>query len=94
MRLALIFAVLASPAFGQEFPCGPRATMVTMLIDQYGEAAQGIGLIGAAGVVMEVFASPETGTWTIAFTDANGKMCLIAAGDNYERIDGAVRPNL
>ena len=36
---------------------------------------------------MEVYASPETGTWTIAVTTPDGTMCLVAAGQGFEEVD-------
>lgn len=89
----LALALLASPAFAQNVNCGPRSTVVTSLLDKYGEQVQGIGL-AANGAVMEVFASEDTGTWTVAVTLPNGMMCIIASGQSYERVTAEVRPNL
>ena len=35
---------------------------------------------------MEVFASPETGTWTITVTTAAGMTCLVASGQAFEEL--------
>ncbi len=43
------------------------------------------GLAANNGVV-EVFASPETGTWTIIVTLPDGQTCLVASGEGYESI--------
>ena len=34
--------------------------------------------------VLEVYASDETGTWTILVTSPDGKACLLAAGKMWE----------
>ncbi|WP_435259992.1 hypothetical protein ACSBLW_09635 [Thioclava sp. FR2] len=36
--------------------------------------------------VIEVFASVETGSWTITITMADGMTCLVASGENYEDV--------
>ncbi|MCB2137734.1 MAG: hypothetical protein KDE08_17590 [Rhodobacteraceae bacterium] len=63
--------------------CGPRDRVVAHLTETYGETRHGIGL-AANNVVMEVFASDETGSWTITVTSGNGLTCLVASGQNYE----------
>lgn len=63
--------------------CGPRHIVLDRLTSHFGETRQSIGLSGD-GVVIEVFASLEDGTWTIIATQANGMTCLIAAGQAYE----------
>lgn len=100
IRAAALLSVLAvpvaldtGPAQAQQNNCAARSTIVTKPMDDYGEVPVGIGL-AANNAVMEVFASSETGTWTITVTFASGLMCLVASGQNYESLDGAVRPNL
>ena len=71
-----------------ETTCLARAEMVARLADQYGESRQAIGLAGPTQV-LELFASPTSGTWTITVTTPSGQTCLLAAGDHYE---AAVEP--
>ena len=52
------------------------------LAARYGETAVSLGL-GPGNRVVEVFASEETGTWTITVTSVNGTTCLVASGDSY-----------
>ena len=47
--------------------------------------ASRIGL-GANNQVVEVFASLETGTWTITVTLPDGTTCLVASGQAYESL--------
>lgn len=73
-------------AFAQGNPqCAKRSTVVAELSDRYGETRHAIGL-AANNAVMEVFASTESGTWTITVTLANGMTCLMASGQNYETL--------
>lgn len=66
--------------------CGPRAQVVERLTRDYGESRRAIGLAGPSAV-MEVWASAETGTWTVALTLPDGRMCLMAAGQGYEQVN-------
>lgn len=66
--------------------CGPRDQVVERLNQKYGETRRSIGLAGA-GAVMEVYASDDTGSWTITVTLPDGRMCLVAAGHGFEPVD-------
>ena len=63
--------------------CAMRQHVIARLATAYGETRQSIGL-GANNQVVEVFASLETGTWTITVTTPNGLTCLVASGQAYE----------
>jgi hypothetical protein len=63
--------------------CGTRARVLEHLQGSYGERRQAAGLAGEAQMV-EVFASDDTGTWTILVTSASGVTCMIAAGAAFE----------
>ena len=65
--------------------CGPRDLVVSRLAEGYGETRQSMGL-AANNAVIEVFASSESGTWTITITAANGMTCLVASGQAYEAL--------
>lgn len=80
--------LLASAVFAQPStsPCAERAKVVERLTSNYGETVQSMGL-GANNGMMEVFASEETGTWTITVTMPNGQTCLIASGQAFEGSD-------
>ena len=69
--------------------CAPREAVVDRLAEGYGETRQSIGL-GANNSVVEVFASDETGTWTITVTTPNGLTCLVASGQSYETLAEAL----
>jgi len=82
--LALLAASL--PAHPQSTGnCAMREHVIARLATAYGETRQSIGL-GANNQVVEVFASVETGTWTITVTSPNGLTCLVASGRAYEAV--------
>lgn len=63
--------------------CGIRERVLEHLQTSYGERRQAAGLAGEAQMV-EVFASDDTGTWTILVTSASGVSCIVAAGAAFE----------
>lgn len=65
--------------------CAPRAAVIERLSSGFGETRQSIGL-GANNQVIEVFASDETGTWTITVTTPQGVTCLVASGQAFETL--------
>lgn len=77
--------LLTTTAFAQGRNCGPRDAVAARLAEGYGETRQSIGL-GANNAVIEVWASDETGSWTITVTQPNGLACLVASGQAFERL--------
>ena len=83
---ALAFSALliaASPLFAQSQNCAPRDLVLKRLAEKYGETRRSIGM-GQRGMLMETFASDETGSWTITVTTPQGMTCLVASGQAYE----------
>jgi hypothetical protein len=78
---ALFSLAIAAPALAAQ--CAPRDQVVRLLADEYGETRQGMGA-AANNTVMEVYASAETGTWTITVSDTRGMTCLVASGEGYQ----------
>lgn len=93
LRLACLITLLAAPAAAQNVECYPRDALVAGLAEQYGEARRGWGLM-STGQVMEVWASEETGTWTVTMSLPNGLICPIASGHDYEVLDDPLPPGL
>ena len=84
--------ILAAPVSAQSARnCAAHEAVVARLAEAYGESRQSIGL-GANNAVVEVFASAETGTWTITVTAPGGPTCLVAAGQAYQQVAEAL-PN-
>lgn len=76
----------ASTAMAQQRPnCAQREMVVDRLASKYGESRQSIGL-GANNAVVEVFASLDSGTWTITVTNPQGVTCIVAAGQAFETL--------
>jgi len=86
--LLIAAAALASPATAQQSSrnCGDRDRVVAHLAEGYGETRQSVAL-AANNTMVEVFASLDTGTWTITMTSASGRTCLLAAGQSYQPLD-------
>ncbi len=83
--------ITAGQGFAQSQNCAERAAVLDRLANNYGETRQSIGL-AANNQVVEVFASQETGTWTITVTLPSGLTCLVAAGQAFETVDEALTP--
>lgn len=71
--------------------CAKRDQVIERLTVKYGETRQSIGLAPNTGVV-EVYASGETGTWTIVITMPNGMTCLVASGQAFETLAEVAAP--
>ena len=79
-------AVLAATQIAHSAPqCDSRDAVNALLADRYGETRRSVGIAGQSAV-MELFASDETGTWSITMTMPDGLMCLMASGSNYEAV--------
>lgn len=87
--LAALAVCLAVPAPAQT-SCAPRENVVKRLAEGYGESRQAMGL-GGNNAVMEVFASEETGSWTITVTLPNGMTCLLASGQSFENVQEKIQ---
>ncbi|THH36029.1 hypothetical protein E4Z66_13260 [Aliishimia ponticola] len=81
-----LIALTAGTAMAQNARnCAPREAVIDRLASGYGESRQSMGL-GTNNQVVEVFASDETGTWTITVTMPNGLTCLVASGQAFEEL--------
>lgn len=91
LAATVAFAAMGSSAVEaqQARNCAPRDIVVTRLADGYGETRQSMGL-GANNSIVEVFASEESGTWTITVTTPNGLTCLVASGQAFEELAEAL----
>ena len=88
---AILGLAFGAPASGhaQERSCAARSQVVERLAARFGETLQSLGMQSAVGLV-EIYASPATGTWTILLTSPDGTSCLLAAGEAWESL--APRP--
>lgn len=87
---AALFIVSTTQASAQAQPnCGPRDAVIKKLAEGYGETRQSVG-IGSNNAMVEVFASDETGSWTILVTQPTGLTCLVASGQSFEQVAEAL----
>ncbi len=78
--------LLVAPVPGHAQPqCAAHQTVADQLARQFGEAKRSMGLASNA-TVMKLYASSDSGTWTMTVTLPNGMTCLVAAGDDFETV--------
>jgi hypothetical protein len=82
---AVTYLVSTTDIAAQGRNCAPRDVVLAQLATKYGETRQSIGL-GSNNAVVEVFASDETGTWSITVTAPGGLTCLVASGRAFEEV--------
>ncbi|OIP87076.1 MAG: hypothetical protein AUK37_02100 [Rhodobacterales bacterium CG2_30_65_12] len=87
LGIGAILLATQGAARADDAACTERAALVERLAENYGESRQAAGLAGADRLV-ELFAAPETGSWTIIVTTPDGIACLYAAGEYFERFEG------
>lgn len=83
MRLIVLALVIATPAAAQQVPaCAPRDGVVKMLAGKYHEEQRGLG-IERSGRLVELFANPDTGTWTVLVTEPGEMPCIAFVGRSW-----------
>ena len=95
MKRHLILALLTSLGIAAAAPvvanpnCGQRDAVVEKLSNQYKEQLTVGGLQKRQSVqaVMEIWASEETGTFTVLITNPQGISCIVAAGTDFFEAD-------
>lgn len=87
---ALAILLLAGPSNAQQAVCGKRSAIVERLNSGFSEQPRSAGL-ASNGSLVEIFASKQ-GTWTIIYTKPGGPTCLVAVGDNWQRIEEPLNP--
>ena len=83
IRLAAAFALIAGPVAATQ--CGPPEVLTRVLGGTYGEypVSRGLGSQQGNSVIMETWANPETGTWSIIVNRSDGVACLVASGEAW-----------
>lgn len=85
VAFVVLFATNPSQAAAQPDPiCVERATIIERLQRRYGEHQISNG-VNYNGVIIEVFTS-QIGGFTILATRPDGESCLIASGDNWQKM--------
>jgi hypothetical protein len=71
-------------AEGGRLPCTALAHLAGFLAEAYGERPVSAGL-QSNGQVLQIFSSPETGSWTAVTTSPMGLACVVATGRHWEQ---------
>ena len=87
---AFVIIGLTTPA-AAELQCAKRDQAVEQLTQKFGEARQSIGLVPNSGV-FEVYASKDTGSWTILVTNVHEMSCVVASGQAFETLAAIAAP--
>lgn len=61
--------------------CAPSESIYTALTQDYGEQRVSIGL--AEEGLIETWANPDQGGWTILITSPMGRSCIVATGADF-----------
>ena len=92
----LALAFIAAPALsdaraetGETMACGKRDDLLSHLSGEYSEEPVAMGL-ATNGSIVEVLSSKAGGSFTIVYTTPDGLTCMMAAGNNWEFIEGQI----
>jgi len=89
MKKLLAVAMFMALAFGSpvmaQTKCGDKETMERRLSEKFGESRRGIGFDGI--YLVALWASSESGSWTILLIRPNGIACIGASGMNWKDDD-------
>jgi hypothetical protein len=84
---ALSFAP-ATDAYAVQVQCAKHNQMVGLLSEKYSENPVAMGTV-SEDRYMQLFVSPG-GSWTVLVTKTDGQACIVAAGQNWEKLPGAI----
>lgn len=84
-KVLTVTAVLAVTTTAAQAGCALRDVVVEKLKTKYAEQLTAGGLHSSQSrtAVVEVWASPETGTFTVMLTNPNGISCIMASGTDW-----------
>ncbi|MBS9717685.1 hypothetical protein ACFFUT_18585 [Pseudohalocynthiibacter aestuariivivens] len=85
LTAGLLFGMAATAPPAHATSCAMRDQVVDRLKSEFSEqlTAGGIQATRSAQTLLEVWASPETGTFTVMLTSPNGVSCIVAAGTDW-----------
>ena len=86
-RLVLAVVLSLIGAHTADARCGLAEVMKTALVSQYGEAKAATGMVGQHQL-MELWANPRSGSWTVMLTSPQGVSCVVAMGNEFEAVSG------
>ena len=82
--LAAVACASVSNAFAVGVQCAKHNTLMGMLTKKYSENPIAMGTVNEDRF-MQLFVSPQ-GSWTILITKTDGEACIVAAGQNWEKL--------
>ena len=92
VAIAALVTAFSLPATAQQqAACAKRTDVLKHLSAKYTEAPVALGLANNGGVI-EVLSSKAGASWTIIITMPNGPTCMVAAGENWEKIRSSPAP--
>ena len=89
LLLTATSAQAASPI--AEIICDDRDALTRRLQMSFGAERQSRGTRGPEALI-EVWAVPSTGEWTLVQSYADGKSCIVAMGENWETLSPPADP--
>ena len=89
MGISLIFGMAATAPPVLAANCAARDTVIARLQSSYSEDLKvgGLQKVHSKQSIMEIWASDETGTFTVLLTTPNGISCIMAAGTHWQHAD-------
>jgi hypothetical protein len=82
--LAASTCAFVSNSFAVEIQCASHKQMVGLLSKKYSENPIAMGTVNTDRY-MQIFVSRQ-GTWTVLVTKTDGEACIVAAGNNWEKL--------
>jgi len=82
--LAALGCAAVTSASALEIQCAKHKQMVGLLSKKYSESPVATGTVNEDRF-MQLFVS-AAGSWTILVTKTNGEACIVAAGQNWEKL--------
>ena len=80
---AVLGLTACQPAMAQPLDCNDSQSAWRNLNENYGETRQSVAIGRDGIVIVETWANPETGTFTILGTSTFGKSCVIMEGTDW-----------
>lgn len=67
---------------GLGLACGDRSAVVERLADKYGEFQVAVEYV-SEDTAGELWASEESGTWTVLVVNPHGDACIVSSGEGW-----------
>ncbi len=95
MTAGLLFGMAGTAPPAHAANCGLRDTVVDRLQSKYSETLTAGGLQGSRNVqtMVEVWASEQTGTFTVILTNPQGISCVVATGTDFFKREAPLVPD-